>query len=197
MFTYDEDKFIEAILLIAEIQGEGAKKTKVAKTLFYADFISYKNSKRPITGSKYINLKNGPVPANYQSVFSKLKREGTISIKKSGKYQIIIPRKKPNRQAFTNSELETLLQIAEDIKPLTSTQISDYSHEFIGWQISKIGEYINYEIIDMIRVNEEKEGDDPPQYEECDYIEKALFSEPGFVNQVARTIERYKDGKSQ
>ena len=52
--------------------------TKLNKLLYYLDFISFRDHKKPLTGDVYIHQGYGPVPSRVDDILSQLKTSGAI-----------------------------------------------------------------------------------------------------------------------
>lgn len=191
MANYSEEKLTEAILVVAEEMKEKANTTKVAKALFYSDFGLYGKNRVSITGDKYIHFDKGPVPSHYFSVLKKMGRNKIARVVNFYSRKLIRPIKKANRSILTEEELNILIRVARKIAPMTSTEISNLSHYYIGYKITKPRETINYELIDVLEDFSFEEIDNPPQYEPLTKGEKEVFSDPKFVEYVKKVVEKY------
>ena len=62
-FTFDEEKFVQTLALLASKNLPELTTLKVAKLLFLADKKHFTTYGRPIVGDRYVGMKNGPCPS--------------------------------------------------------------------------------------------------------------------------------------
>lgn len=188
------EKLKEAILLILKVMGSRASKVKLAKALFFSDFSAYKKYHTPITGDKYVHYPYGPLPSHFENAIGQLEKENALLIlpreRKQG-WRFEVQRKA--KKIFTKEEVELIEEIASFLKDKTAVQVSELSHLFKGWQITKDREYINYELIDMLDWDN---PDNPPQYEEIDPNEQKLFDSPEFKRYAELAIKHAIENNS-
>lgn len=148
----DEDtKLAELTLYIAK-KSEGDStfgSTKLNKLLFFADFLAYLNWGKPITEQEYQCIERGPAPRRIVIVKEDLMRKGEAT-KRIDNYfgfpqEKFITLREPNLDNFTGNEIDLVNSIINQWWGITARQISDYSHNFIGWQNAEEGETIKYE----------------------------------------------------
>lgn len=124
--------------------------TKLNKILSFADFISYANYHKPITGAQYQRLPNGPAPVYLVPLREKMLADGEIVIRKERFLNYIqhriIPLREPNLDMFTGRDIALVEDIIEAVSDDTATSISDRSHG-IAWKIAENQEIIPYETI--------------------------------------------------
>ncbi len=115
-------------------------KTKLNKLLFYADFGLYKKTAYSMTGLTYRAIPLGPVPAQYDSLFSKLCEDNLINISQelinnTGNYGDLIKSSITFDQShFDSEELDVLEIVATKFKDLYAKQIVELSHKERAWQ---------------------------------------------------------------
>lgn len=148
--TYNLNKMKEMIVYIADRSALDDRfgATKLNKILFYADFIAYKELGKPITGSPYQRLRNGPAPVKLLPAQDALVMEGRVSVETRafhGWTQKVTKAKTPaNLKEFSEPELQIVNDVIESLWKETATGVSDMSHEFIGWKLARNGEEIPY-----------------------------------------------------
>jgi putative zinc finger/helix-turn-helix YgiT family protein len=149
----DIEKFINAILFFCK---EGILKTKLNKLLFYADFKHYKDYSVSITGMRYARYPYGPVPDKYDYYFATLVDENAVSVSEefypngySGEQLISV--KQTDLSMFTTSELKMLASVKEYFKDMTSTKISEFSHQEKGYIETPERQFISYAYADDLR----------------------------------------------
>ena len=147
------EKFINVILYFAS--KEKPYKTKLNKLLFYSDFEYYKNYLLSITGCRYVAIKYGPVPNDYDAIYSWLFMKKYIDIKEHldecGVTEKIECIKQPDMNLFDENEIKFIEKIYHKFKNFKPNEISQYSHKEIGWKENKdkngIIDYQKYAII--------------------------------------------------
>ena len=123
---------------------------QILKCLFACDFLSYKNTSRPITNFKYAKLQYGPVVDNYKDIFDimaksgELKQGDLILINDDVKstYEINV---EPDLKVFDTKEIAIMEEIKKKLSKKTAKELSEWSHDFKGWKETKIGKIIDYE----------------------------------------------------
>lgn len=129
------EKFINIILFFAS--KEKPYKTKLNKLLFYVDFEFYKNYIQSITGCRYVAIKYGPVPNDYDAIYSWLFMKKYIDIKEHleecGVTEKIANIREPDMDLFNEKEIQIIEKIYHKFKNYKPSEISKYSHKEIGW----------------------------------------------------------------
>lgn len=149
--SFDRQKFKELVLYMAEKSeidpNFGA--TKLNKLLFYADFLSYQNTGRPITGCRYQKLQFGPAPRALLPVIKELEQEGrcvsTVRQRMSRRQRRLVATEPADLGLFTADEIALVDEVLEYFWSHNAVDLSDGSHTFIGWKLAEIGEDIPYE----------------------------------------------------
>ena len=186
---FSMQKLKEAIIVILKIMGNKASKVKLVKTLFYCDFKSYKERHIPITGDRYVHYKYGPVPSHFESALRQMQREGSLAVIPAAhteKWEFDVLRES-DRSVFDDFEIKILEETSKKFANMGAKELSEWSHLFEGWKITRDGEYINYEFIDIQDFDDEE---NPPQFEPIDDLEKELFDSPEF-NEIIRLATEY------
>lgn len=123
---------------------------KLNKILFYSDFINYLNHGRSITGAAYKRLEYGPCPSGFHKMQEKMDEKDELKIQKRlyhGKTQKRpIALIEPDISLFTGEEIDTVNYVIQELWGKNGTQVSDMSHEFLGWQLAETYESIPYSI---------------------------------------------------
>jgi uncharacterized phage-associated protein len=109
------------------------------KLLFYADFLHFANHAQSITGLKYKAIQHGPVPNNYDVLFSSLSDdiiqiESTMT--ENGELERFLPGSgvEFDPSLFSPDEIGTLEYIAEKFKNTSAREIVEISHLEPAWQ---------------------------------------------------------------
>lgn len=125
--------------------------TKLNKILWWADFISYAKTGKPITGVEYQRLGNGPAPKRLLPVRKKLCDKQEAVVKKHIKYnnrtqQRLIALREANYDLFTAQEIAMVDEIISDFWEDNASSISQFSHGK-AWEIAKDKQSMPYESI--------------------------------------------------
>lgn len=149
--TFDEDKFKELILYVAEKCEDdphyGA--VKLDKVLFYSDFLAYAVMGKPISGAEYIALAHGPGPKLLAPIRDAMEEANDIVVRKRdrfGQTQVrVIPRRRVNLSLFSSEEIALVDNILGALRGQNATELSELSHLEYGWKVAKYKETIPYE----------------------------------------------------
>jgi hypothetical protein len=144
------EKLAELILYISDRQerDEFFGSVRLAKTLFYADFLYYVKTGRSITGEKYVRRQNGPMPDAFLPMRDALQREGALVMKErlvmgyTQKRPIAI--READLSAFSADEISMVDYVMEKLEGSTATVVSALSHRFEAWELAGDGEEIPY-----------------------------------------------------
>jgi hypothetical protein len=137
-------KLAELLLVMADrlLADPTYGATKLNKAMFFADHLHYKRHTAPITGAAYERLPRGPAPRDLLAVRQGLLDRGEAALE-SRDYlghiqQRLVPLRPPRIEAFDETELTMVGQVAE--------ALSGHSHtNVLGWQLSREREEIPYE----------------------------------------------------
>lgn len=112
--------------------------TRLNKLLFYSDFLNFSETGFSITGLRYAAIDKGPVPNNYNLLYSILEKEGAINcdnvVMKDYEFSKYEPLKKFDKAIFKSKELEVLKRVLENFEYEKTAKIIDISHEEEGWK---------------------------------------------------------------
>ena len=149
--TYDEAKFAELVLHVAErLQDDpSGGATKLNKVLFFAEFTHVRRHGSAISGCEFQHLEHGPAPRRLRPVRDQLVQSGSAELVSQDFLGRRQDRLVPNRPAqlglFTNLELETIDDVLAQLGDLTPAEVSDLSHQEPGWSLTAVGDTIPYE----------------------------------------------------
>jgi len=151
MVTRSTEKLYELILYIAKRYEDDPKfgVTRVAKVLFWSDFEWFRQTGDAITGSDYRAAPRGPLLEGQDSILNGMtwKEWLAIELRPSGgayPYRRPIALREPNMSLFTDGEMRIIDRVIAEQRDKYATELSDLSHEFIGWQVALPGERIPY-----------------------------------------------------
>lgn len=149
----DDGKMRELILYLASKSEEDPRfsSTKLSKLLFYCDFGAYRQLGRSITGHSYRKLQFGPAPKAMLPILEQMKGDqDCVEVERNhfGHAQRRVVAMRPPRVAlFTLEELVLADRTVEELWESNATEVSDLSHDFIGWQAAALNEIIPYETV--------------------------------------------------
>lgn len=150
---------LKAIILYFSINTKYLGKVKLAKLIYFLDFIHLKSYGRPITYDNYVNLEHGPIPSTIKNLIDDAGENidssvlgDIISIKKNkrptGNTMIKFISKRDfggqDKKYFSESEFEILEAVADRFKASTSDQIEEASHKESPWKETKYLDVIPY-----------------------------------------------------
>ncbi len=149
--AYDAQKFRELVIYIAR-ESEGDPRfgaVKLNKILYYSDFGAYRRLGQSITGASYQRLSEGPAPRRMLQERRVLVDTGCVHLENrqyfSGVQQRVVADREPNVALFGPGELAIVDEAIESMRYMTARQASDYSHQELGWLLTKPGETIPYQ----------------------------------------------------
>lgn len=144
-------KLAELILYISDRHetDELFGSVRLAKTLFYSDFLYYAKTGQPITGELYIRRSQGPLPAAFVTVREEMERKGELIVKErfvGGYWQKRpIAIREADLSAFSADEIAMVDYVLAQLRGRSATDVSNLSHRFEAWQLADDGEEIPYE----------------------------------------------------
>lgn len=150
--TYDRSKMEQLALYVAWRSTGDRKfgKTKLAKILFYSDFISYRESGQAITGAEYSKLPNGPFPLALNSALKRLQKGGK-AVAAANDYhgysqERLVSTAKPDISGFSPDEISIVEQVMEALREEDAAGVSALSHREAAWTAVSDMERIPYEL---------------------------------------------------
>lgn len=152
-FKCDQRKLRELILYISRHSetDERFGKTKLYKLLFYSDFLAYLRLGKPITGTEYKALDQGPVPSNIDGILVKMQEDQQLFIRTDnyhGRKQFRpLALRNPDLAVFTARERKLIDELIAKNRTKNAKDVSAQSHKFLGWQLARFsrdGKTISY-----------------------------------------------------
>ena len=143
-------KMQELILYIASRYAGDSRfgVTRLNKVLFWADFEHFRRTGQAITGGTYIKLDHGPVLERVDDILDGLRARGELRLEQVESDPSMLKRpvalRPANLELFTPEELRLVDEIIDANRGTTATDVSDLSHQFVGWQVAQLGEAIPY-----------------------------------------------------
>lgn len=148
-----DEKMRELILYLAAKSETDPRfsSTKLNKLLFYCDFGAYRQLGQSITGHSYRKLQFGPAPKAMLPILERMKGDREcVELEKDhfGHAQRrIVALRPPDVSLFTAEELRLADRILQELWESNATEVSDLSHDFIGWKAAALNEIIPYETV--------------------------------------------------
>ena len=100
-----------------------------------------------MTGLPYVRLPHGPVPDDYELLFSALNAEGLLDIVETWAGENIaythLAKRSPDIRVFTSSEMQVLVRVQSAFERATAKEISDRSHEEDAWVKTPVGGHVS------------------------------------------------------
>jgi len=148
-------KFFNVVLFFC--RGEGLPKTKLNKLLWYADFLHFKRHAVSITGARYAHCTHGPAPDKYDFLLTYLQDcvgELRSEDRSAGRYdwEVLCTTREPRLGAFTDSELQALIDVRAHFSSFTARQIREFSHREKGYTATEDGDLISYEYANSLLI---------------------------------------------
>jgi hypothetical protein len=145
-----EHKLRELILYIAAKSESDPNfgATKLNKLLFYSDFLAYRALGRSITGQRYQKLEFGPAPKGILPVLREMEQERACAQAERTHHGLrqrrVVALREADLAAFSAQEIDLVRDVITELWNLTGSEVSDLSHQFVGWQVAGLGEEIPY-----------------------------------------------------
>ena len=144
-----DDKLRELVLYISSQSAEDSKfgVTKLSKALFFSDFTAYDQLGESITGEHYMRLEYGPVPERL-SIAQEMIQNGDLESEEIEYYGFrqrrLIPLREADLSSFSEDELRIVDEVLASLDNLNASDLTNLTHDFIGWQLADSGERIPY-----------------------------------------------------
>lgn len=145
--------FMEVLLyILSKVGGKpNVGETVLYKLLYFIDFDYFEKYEKQLIGATYIKNHFGPTPVEFKKIVEKMEREGVIEkvTSKFFKYdqKKYLPLRKPDLSILSGQDLELIDDVLAKLSDGTATELSNYSHGDIPWQIAELGKPINYESV--------------------------------------------------
>lgn len=149
----DDARMKELILYLATKSERDPRfsSTKLNKLLFYCDFAAYRRFGQSITGHHYQKLPFGPAPKAMLPILEQMKGDrDCVEVERDhfGHTQRrVMALRPPKVSLFSADEIYLADRIVDDLWESNATEVSDLSHDFIGWKSASLNEIIPYETV--------------------------------------------------
>lgn len=147
---YDEHKLAELLLYVAKqlVNDPWGGATKVNKVLFFADFAHMQRTGQPITGAVYQKLQHGPAPRRLLPVRDALVADGSAAVQNEDRgdkqQHRLVALRDADLTPFSAEELQTVDSVISELRGQNASQVSELSHQHIGWRLTEMNEDIPY-----------------------------------------------------
>src|ERR1700733_8713255 len=149
-----EQRFRELLVYISAKCERDPKfgATKLNKILYFSDFLAFAQFGEPITGFEYQRERNGPVPKRLVPIRDQMVRAGDLAVQPvpllGGKVQKrTVNLRQPRLEVFTPEQIALVDSIIEKFWGFNADEVSDLSHQMVGWKIAEPGESVPYESV--------------------------------------------------
>jgi len=149
-----EQRFRELLVYISEKCAVDPKfgATKLNKILYFSDFLAFARFGEPITGFEYQRERNGPVPKRLVPIRDEMIRAGDLAVQPvklvGGRVQKrTVNLRQPRLEIFRPEQVALIDSIIEKFWGFNADEVSEFSHQMVGWKIAAPGESIPYESV--------------------------------------------------
>lgn len=122
--------------------------TKLAKLMFYADFLHYKEHTTSITGLAYAHLPPGLVPERYERIRDDVVENGLVRIEerlgKDWAGEVLVAERAARLDVFSADERRVLECVNAQLGSLSSKAVSERSHSETAYTSTDMGDRISY-----------------------------------------------------
>lgn len=142
-FNFDK---LKQMVIYFTTSIDNLSKTKLNKLLFYSDFGFFRESMLSMSGVVYIHDHYGPVPDSSDLIYSSLVETSVIEKKPfpNGRGFKLVTNEIFNRDYFNSEELRFLKKVRDTFEDDKAQDISDKSHEEVGYIQTELKETIPY-----------------------------------------------------
>lgn len=122
--------------------------TKLNKILFYSDFQSFLERRKPVTGEEYQRLEHGPAPRRLVPIRREMESAGDIVVR-DGKYHDkdqhrVIALRPADLGIFDGEDIAIVDRVIDELWGKTAKEVSHISHG-PWWKVCRDGQTIPYE----------------------------------------------------
>lgn len=153
---FDRELFEELVLFIAWEARDDPRfgRTKMAKTLFYADFDAYAEHGESITGARYEHYPKGPLPPVLYAAERRLVADGKATLHEPehpGDEAKLTALSEPQVPRAETWQLESARVGVRREGEVPTWRVSDLSHEHPGWVVTQPKQEIPYRTVHISR----------------------------------------------
>ena len=162
--TLNTAKLDELILYISEreLANETFGKTKLHKLLWMSDFQHYRLTGESITGASYIHRRHGPMVDGLETRLASLADAQRLMIRRRDQFGYVqqrpVPLERADLSLFSGLEIAVVEQMLREAQDKSARDLSELSHQHVGWRGTEEGEVIPYEsaLIELEQPTEEE-----------------------------------------
>lgn len=151
--AFSKEKLAAMVAYIAN-SGKEIYKTNLNKLLFYGDLTFYYLYGRGMSGATYLNLPYGPVPDKIDTMLDELTQKGVVARVDAPEFgrgaQRILP-KEGAADSLTDEEKQVLDWVLSTYGSMSSSELSEYSHDEKAYKFTRSLEPIAYEYAKFFR----------------------------------------------
>ena len=145
---FDLEKIVQMIIYICQ-KNKGLFTTKLYKSLWYADFLSFKEYSVSISGCAYQHFPLGPVPLKYEYILAAALDSGALKKEEiffeSGACGVLYDSiGSVDNSFFSKEEIEVMDRVISYFQNDTCKEISDKSHEEEAYLNTCDGDLVSY-----------------------------------------------------
>lgn len=122
--------------------------TKLNKLLFFIDFAAYAKFGEPISRQEYVRLDKGPAPKVMTALREEMLETGDMAIVERDyfdyKQKHPFALREPDLSGFSADQIFIIQGVVKRYATWTARDLSEKSHEFIGWKYARTGHPIPY-----------------------------------------------------
>lgn len=156
MASVNREKYKNAILYFIENMNKyELGTTKLAKLLYYLDFLNYRDKGESITKADHYKQQYGPVPQDFFEIIKELREEEAIDIQRKKledgrETDIYTVYKDPNEEVFDNEEIELMRNLVEKYKDWKTDLLVAKSHSELPWRKAEWGAELDLNLADTL-----------------------------------------------
>jgi uncharacterized phage-associated protein len=145
---------LTAMMAYLAQKGADIYKTKLNKLLFYADLTGYYLTGQGMSGAQYVKLPYGPVPNSYEEMIDlgvKSKKLKVTIVRGKGDNVRLIQSGENAPSELTQIDRRVLDWVIETYGNLSTSEISNLSHEEMAYKFTHQGEPIAYRYAEFLK----------------------------------------------
>ena len=144
-------------MVVSFAERESMWRTKLSAMLFYADFLHYKRHAASISGTRYVNMEFGPVPANFYTLQAALVGDASLDERASALGDCIgtlfVANRPADRSVFSDTEMQTLEDVVRTFEGWSALEVYEYSHQEPAWAQTTLRQTIDYRFAKSLRLS--------------------------------------------
>lgn len=156
MEDINEEKYKNAILyFVKNMDKYELGTTKLAKLLYYLDFLSYRDKRESVTKADHYKQQYGPVPQDFFEIIKELREEEAINIQRKKledgrETDIYTIHEEPDEDVFNEEEIELMRNLIEKYKDWETDLLVAKSHSELPWRKAEWGTELDLDLADTL-----------------------------------------------